>query len=186
MRENRQPAVPMGFLPWSFAFVGVQQMVSLYKIKGSPQLLLGLAFIVIITAYPAIGLAQEKLEPTVINIGEVEWSTPGYRPCFPQGVQTKQLGADPENSGPSYFARFPAGSQFEIHWHTHSEYVVVVSGTGAIILADKRHTISPGSYVVIPGKVSHSWHVTPGGSPLFIHVRRTGPADFNFVVCEAE
>lgn len=134
--------------------------------------------------YPAIGLAQEKPVPSVINIGEVDWSAPGYRTCFPQGVQTIQLGADPADGGRSYFALFPAGSKFALHWHTHSEYVVVVSGSGEVVLADERHSVTSGSYVVIPGKVSHSWNVPPGDSPLVIHVRRTGPADFHFMDCE--
>ncbi|MGE4070317.1 MAG: cupin domain-containing protein [Lysobacterales bacterium] len=119
----------------------------------------------------------------MINIADVQWSAPGNKPCYPSGVQTAKLGTDPDNGGPAYFARFPAGSTFEAHWHTHNEFVVVVSGGGAIVLDGRRHALSAGSYVVIPGRVAHSWHVPPDGPPLVIQVRRSGPADFHFVDC---
>jgi mannose-6-phosphate isomerase-like protein (cupin superfamily) len=60
---------------------------------------------------------------------------------------------------------------------------MVVSGTGTIVLGEVRHALSPGTYVVIPGGVPHSWHVPAGSSPLVIQVRRSGPADFHFVSC---
>jgi quercetin dioxygenase-like cupin family protein/ketosteroid isomerase-like protein len=147
------------------------------------HLLARLAPIVMIALSPADGSAQATLEPGVINIAEVQWSAPSNRPCYPLGVQTAQLGTDPDNGGPAYLARFPAGSQFALHWHTHHEFVVVVNGNGTIVLDDQRHALSPGSYVVIPGRVAHSWHVPPGGAPLVIQVRRAGPADFHFVDC---
>ena len=148
------------------------------------NLLACLAPIVVSAVFPADGFAQAKLEPSVINIADVQWSAPGNRLCYPLGVQTAQLGTDPDNGGPAYLALFPSGSQFELHWHTHNEFVVVVSGNGAIVLGDQRHALSPGSYVVIPGRLTHSWHVPPGGPPLVIQVRRAGPPDFHFVDCK--
>lgn len=140
--------------------------------------------IVTIAVCAADASAQAGLEPRVLNVADAPWTAPSERPCYPLGVQTAQLGTDAESGGPAYFARFPAGSQFALHWHTHDEYVVVVSGDGAIVLNDERHALSPGSYVVIPGRVHHSWHVPAGGPPLVIQVRRSGPADFHFVDCE--
>ena len=152
--------------------------------KWGPSLVAGLVSIASVAAFSTDALAQDAPEPSVINVSEVQWGPPGSRPCYPLGVQTAQLGVDPDSGGPAYFARFPAGSQFELHWHTHSEYVVVVRGVGAIVLNGDRHALSPGSYVVIPGRMPHSWHVSPGGPPLVIQVRRSGPADFHFVDCE--
>jgi len=153
--------------------------------KKHNELLVCLVPIVATAVCAVDGSAQAELEPRVINVADVQWSAPGERPCYPLGVQTAQLGTDAESGGPAYFARFPPGSQFALHWHTHDEYVVVVSGGGAIVLDDERHALSPGSYVVIPGRVSHSWHVPAAGPPLVIQVRRAGPADFHFVHCEA-
>lgn len=153
--------------------------------KRSHELLACLVPIVVIAVSAKEGSAQAELEPGVINIADVQWSAPGERPCYPLGVQTVQLGSDAESGGPTYFARFPSGSRFELHWHTHDEYVVVVSGGGAIVLDGERHDLFPGSYIVIPGRISHSWHVPPDSPPLVIQVRRAGPADFHFVDCEA-
>jgi mannose-6-phosphate isomerase-like protein (cupin superfamily) len=140
--------------------------------------------IVAIAGCAVNGSGHAELEPQVINVADVQWSAPSERPCYPLGVQTVQLGTDAESGGPAYFARFPPGSEFALHWHTHDEYVVVVSGDGEIVLNDERHVLSPGSYVAIPGRASHSWHVPAAGPPLVIQVRRAGPADFHFVNCE--
>jgi quercetin dioxygenase-like cupin family protein len=76
---------------------------------------------------------------------------------------------------------FPAGSHFDIHWHTHDEYVVVVAGSVRLRPGDEDHDLTVGTYVVIPGKLNHSWTVPDGGDEVVILVRRAGPADFHFV-----
>ena len=124
--------------------------------------------------------AQQPEQPLVVNLEDADWGEPGFAEGFPQGVQSARLGIDPENGGPTYFASFPAGSHFDLHWHTHAEYVVVVSGEVTIVLGEQSHALSPGSYIVIPAKMNHSWHV-PGEDDSVILVRRRGPADFNFV-----
>ena len=126
----------------------------------------------------APGEQQEQV--LVVNFEDADWGQPGSRDGFPQGVQSVPLGIDPENGGPTYFARFPAGSHFDLHWHSHAEYVAVLSGAVTLVLGEKSHSLLPGSYIVIPAKMNHSWDV-PGGSDSVILVRRRGPADFNFV-----
>ena len=118
-------------------------------------------------------------EPLAINLDEVAWGPPGNTPRFPQGVRTAQLGVDPDNGGPTYYALFPAGSHFDLHWHTHAEYVAVLSGAVTIVLGENSHSLSPGSYIVIPARMNHSWDVPPGNEVVIL-VRRRGPADFNF------
>ena len=123
---------------------------------------------------------EQQEQALVVNFADADWSQPGSRDGFPQGVQSAPLGVDPENGGPTYFARFPAGSHFDLHWHSHAEYVVVLSGAVTLVLGERSHSLSPGSYIVIPSKMDHSWDV-PGSSDTVILVRRRGPADFNFV-----
>ena len=128
------------------------------------------------------GRAQAPSEgPFVINVGDAEWGPPGSSPRFPRGVRTSQLGLDPDTGGPSYFSRFPPGSHFDLHWHTHAEYVVVLSGEGTILLGEESHALTGGSYIVIPARVNHAWDVPAGDTELVILVQRRGPADFNFV-----
>ena len=127
------------------------------------------------------GPATTPDDPLVINLEDIEWGPPGNTPRFAQGTQTAQLGTDPDSGGPIYYAKFPAGSHFDLHWHSHTEYVSVLSGNVTFVLGEETHSLSPGSYVVIPARMNHSWDVPSGGPDAVILVRRRGPADFNFV-----
>ncbi len=149
--------------------------------------LVGGAFVAVLltaTSYSE-SLAQQPAsspdEPLVLDLDEVEWGPPGNSPRFPRGVRTAQVGPDPDTGGPIYFANFPAGSHFDLHWHSHTEYVSVLSGELTIVLGEDSHALSIGSYIVIPARMNHSWDVPSGGEAAVILVRRRGPADFHFV-----
>jgi len=122
-----------------------------------------------------------QTQPLVVSHEEVEWGPPGGGNGFPVGVRTARLGIDPDTGGITYYAKFPAGSHFDLHWHTHNEYVVVVAGKVTIVLGEQSHSLATGSYIVIPGKMNHSWDVPPGEDAVIL-VRRSGPADFHFVM----
>lgn len=109
------------------------------------------------------------------------WSDPYNGPLgYPKGAQRASLGVDPRTGGETYYARFPAGTRFEPHWHAHGEYAVVLRGKLTHMLGQEHAVLLPGDYVVIPPKVSHGWIVDPSGDALLL-IRRDGPADFNFV-----
>ena len=120
-------------------------------------------------------------EPLAIDLNDVPWGAPGGGNGFPVGVRTARQGVDPDTGGITYYATFPAGSHFDLHWHSHDEYVVVVAGELSIQLGEQTHSLSVGSYVVIPGELPHSWTVPTGETDAVILVRRAGPADFHFV-----
>lgn len=122
-----------------------------------------------------------KYEPLAIPLADIQWGEPGGGNGFPVGVQSARQGTDPVTGGITYYAKFPAGSHFDMHWHTHDEFVVVVQGSVTIVLGDQSHSVATGSYIIIPGKLNHSWDVPAGGEDAVIVVRRGGPADFNFV-----
>ena len=126
-------------------------------------------------------VAQEETQPKALNLDKVEWGPPGGGNGSPLGVRTARQGVDPATGGITYYAMFPAGSHFDTHWHTYDEHVVVVKGEVTIVLGDEATDLTVGSYVVIPGKLNHSWDVPAGGSEAVIVVRRLGPADFHFV-----
>ena len=96
-------------------------------------------------------------EPLAIDLGDVPWGAPGGGSGFPVGVRTARQSADADTGGITYYAMFPAGSHFDLHWHTHDEYVVVVAGELFVQLGEQTYTLSVGSYVVIPGELPHSW-----------------------------
>ena len=120
-------------------------------------------------------------EDKVVDLSTINWGPPGGGNGFPLGVQTARQGVDPDTGGITYYARFPAGTHYDLHWHTHTEWVVVVAGELSMQLGEENYDLSVGSYIVIPGDMNHSWTVPAGGEPAVILVRRAGPADFFFV-----
>lgn len=125
--------------------------------------------------------SNSKYDPLAIPLANIQWGQAGGGNGFPVGVQSARQGTDPVTGGITYYAKFPAGSHFDMHWHTHDEFVVVVQGSVTIVLGEESHAVSTGSYIVIPGKLNHSWDVPEGTEDAVIVVRRGGPADFNFV-----
>ena len=119
----------------------------------------------------SVSSAQQATQPLAVNLNELNWGPPGGGNGTPLGLRTSRQGVDPVTGGQTYYAMFPAGT-----------HVVVVKGEVTIELGDEAYDLSAGSYIVIPGKLNHSWDVPEGGSEAIILVRRAGPADFHFVV----
>ena len=143
------------------------------------------SLIVVLTPFLVLvgSMAQDSsfaTEALTVNLADISWGPPGGGNGVPMGVRTARQGIDPATGGVTYYAMFPAGSHFDLHWHTHDEFVVVVQGTVTIELGEETYSLELGSYVVIPGRMNHSWDV-PEGDDVVILVRRAGPADFNFV-----
>jgi len=142
--------------------------------------LAGFATVLLATTASAIAQNSEQKSP-VFSVETAKWNSPYDGPLgIPKGAQAATLGIDPVTGGETYYARFPAGSHFELHWHTHDEHALVVSGKGSLTLGAERHSLAEGNYVVIPGKVPHEWNVD-ARRELILLVRRAGPTDFNFV-----
>ena len=118
--------------------------------------------------------------PYAVNLGDLEWGPPAGGNGSPLGLRTARQGVDPVTGGVTYYAMFPAGTHFDLHWHTHDEFVVVVSGSVVFTLGEGTHELQAGAYVVIPGGMNHSWDVPESGEVIIL-VRRAGPADFNYV-----
>lgn len=115
------------------------------------------------------------------RLDSVKWSEPYAGPLgVPKGAQRAILGTDPKTNGDTYYAHFPAGSRFELHWHAYAEYAVVLRGKVTHILGTKRSSLDVGDYVVIPPNVNHGWEVN-STEDVYLLIRRDGPADQNFV-----
>jgi len=143
------------------------------------------SLIVVLTPFLVLvgSMAQDSSFATqalAVDLADISWGPPGGGNGVPMGVRTARQGIDPATGGVTYYAMFPAGSHFDLHWHTHDEFVVVVQGTVTIELGEETYSLELGSYVVIPGRMNHSWDV-PEGDDVVILVRRAGPADFSFV-----
>lgn len=136
----------------------------------------------------AAGSAQQskqsgtaELPKTLFRLESAQWSEPYNGPLgFPKGAQRVSLSVDSRTGGETYYARFPAGSHFALHWHAYSEYAVVLRGKVTQILGTERQSLQVGDYVVIPPKTNHGWEADPDAD-VYLLIRRDGPADFNFV-----
>jgi mannose-6-phosphate isomerase-like protein (cupin superfamily) len=127
-----------------------------------------------------LAAAESATAPLAVNLDELEWGPPGGGNGAPLGVRTARQGLDPDTGGITYYAMFPAGSHFALHWHSFDEFVSVQKGSVELELGGQTHKLRAGAYVVIPGQMNHSWDV-PDSEEVVILVRRAGPADFNFV-----
>ena len=125
--------------------------------------------------------ASSKYPTLPFRLETTRWSEPyAGLEGVPKGARRAVLGTDPNTDGDTYYAHFPAGSRFELHWHAYAEYAVVLRGKVTHILGTERASLQNGDYVVIPPKVNHGWEVDPSGD-VFLLIRRDGPADQNFV-----
>lgn len=155
--------------------------MSTLAIRHSGWRILGISLIIF--GFSSAGssvFAQTSTAPYVVDLDEINWGPPGGGNGSPLGVRTAQQGVDPVTGGITYYAMFPAGSHFDLHWHSYDEFVVVVSGAVTLELGDSTQLVKTGSYIVIPATMPHSWDVPLEGDVVIL-VRRAGPADFNYV-----
>ncbi len=129
-----------------------------------------------------LGCKSEKSppEPLAINLDDVEWGEAGDGSIAPAGTRTALQSKNPNTGGISYYAWFPAGGFFDEHWHTHDEYVVLISGKVKIKLGKEIYDLEPGAFIVIPGGMPHYWDIPDTGDAIIL-VKRDGPPDFHFV-----
>lgn len=120
------------------------------------------------------------VQPVAVNVADLQWGQAGDGSIAPAGTRTAFQGVDPSTGGVTYYAWFPAGGHFDLHWHSHDEFVTVVQGPVTIALGEQVHNLQTGAYVVIPGGLPHYWDVPTSGDAIIL-VRRAGPADFHFV-----
>ncbi|MFK7829414.1 MAG: cupin domain-containing protein [Congregibacter sp.] len=121
-----------------------------------------------------------EISPLATNLADANWSPPGDGSISPAGTRTAPLATDEATGGITYYAHFPAGGHFDLHWHTYDEYAVVVSDSLTIRLDGKDQVLTAGAFVAIPGGAHHSWDIPPTGDAVIV-VKRSGPPDFHFV-----
>jgi quercetin dioxygenase-like cupin family protein len=142
---------------------------------GTAMLMVGSA------SAPADPIAGRQPDVGPFRLESAPWSEPYSGPLgVPKGAQRAVLGVDPKTKGETYYAHFPAGSHFALHWHAYAEYAVVLRGSVVHILGARRSSLQTGDYVVIPRNVNHGWEVGTA-EDVYILIRRDGPSDQHFV-----
>jgi mannose-6-phosphate isomerase-like protein (cupin superfamily) len=132
-----------------------------------------------------VGSLSVNAADAILSIDDIDWGAAGGGGGFPVGVRTQLVATDKSTQGITYYAWFPEGSNFDMHWHSFDEYAVVLQGNVFLNLAGKELSLEAGAYVEILGKINHAWNVPAGkdgsSNNVILLVRRAGPADFHFV-----
>ena len=124
---------------------------------------------------------NNTFDHNLLRLDTAPWSEPYNGPLgYPKGARRAVLTTDTRTGGETYYAHFPAGSRFALHWHAYAEYAVVLRGKVTHLVGKDRSSLGVGDYVVIPPKTAHGWEADPSGD-VFLLIRRDGPADANFI-----
>jgi quercetin dioxygenase-like cupin family protein len=99
---------------------------------------------------------------------------------LPPGTEVAPIGSEPVSRGPIVYLRLKAGSTIPLHWHTHLESDTAIAGKGTLVVDGKTIPTAAGTFVMVPSKAKHELHCDAGADCIFV-VRRSGPADYNWV-----
>lgn len=122
--------------------------------------------------------ADENPSPVVRHPSELSWT------LLPSGVERAVLQGDPAEPGPfTLRLRYPAGYRKAPHYHPRDAFVTVLSGEyfrgyGNEVDESAAIRLTPGTFSVNPGKVSHFEWTT---MPAEIQVHATGPWETVYV-----
>jgi quercetin dioxygenase-like cupin family protein len=126
--------------------------------------------------------ADSKLPSTeeaqVANLKDAKWAAPKLTE-IPPGVMASPIAADPVSGGSIGYAKYVPGYAFPKHWHSATEYTVLLAGKARYIVDGKPYDMEPGGYVVIPAKAVHSVTCL-AGAECVVMTRRAGPTDYHF------
>jgi Cupin domain len=129
-------------------------------------------------ATPMPGHAEDAM--MLVNPDQMKWGPVDVIP----GAKSAVLSGDPSKQETFILeVQWPAGSKIGPHWHSNTERVAIVSGTGVVGMGDnldpqKGMPITPGGYVSLPGKMHH-WFVAQ--SPVVMLITGEGPFDITFI-----
>lgn len=115
----------------------------------------------------------------VAHLAEAKWAPP-KAPEIPPGLMASPIAVDPGSGGSIAYAKLPAGYALPAHWHSATEYTVLISGKATFVVDGKTSDLAPGSYTVIPAKAVHQVTCAAGSECLLL-TRRAGPTDYHFV-----
>jgi quercetin dioxygenase-like cupin family protein len=114
----------------------------------------------------------------VVHLKDVQWAPPKAKE-FPPGALTAPIATDPQTGGSIGYGKFPAGYALPTHWHSFTEYTVLLSGKATFTVDGKASELSPGDFIVIPPKAHHSLKCGAGAECVLM-TRRAGPTDYHF------
>ena len=114
----------------------------------------------------------------VVHLRDAPWAPPKPKE-FPAGAMGALVAVDPQTGASVGYGKFPAGAALPSHWHSFTEYTVLLSGKATFTVEGKSTELSPGDYIVIPARSHHKLTCGPGAECVLI-TRRAGATDYHF------
>ena len=121
-------------------------------------------------------------EHKVMAPSDLKWGE--MPPGLPAGAKMAVLNGDPTKAGPfTVRMQAPAGYKIAPHTHPTPERLTVISGTFRLGMGDKfdeaaTHEMGPGSYVVLPPRMTH--FVSTTGESI-VQIDSEGPFQIKYV-----
>ena len=99
--------------------------------------------------------AQSADESHVANTSQLKF---GGAPYLPACLTMAPEHGDPSKGAFTLLLKFTSGCSVPMHWHTSAEELMLVSGSGKVLMQDgKSSTIDRGGFVYIPAKHPHAF-----------------------------
>jgi quercetin dioxygenase-like cupin family protein len=101
----------------------------------------------------ATGFAAESSDMLAVEQRDLTF---GPVAGFPACAKAAQVRGDPAKGAAVLMAKLESGCRIPWHWHSASEQIMVVSGSGTVETKDgKKVPLRPGGYASVPGKHVH-------------------------------
>jgi len=99
--------------------------------------------------------AQGGDETHIANTSELKFGPiPNLPPCLTMAPEH----GDPSKGAFTLMLKFTSGCNVPMHWHTATEELMLVSGSGKVQMQDgKNSTLERGGFVYIPAKHQHAF-----------------------------
>ena len=126
---------------------------------------------------PRVGLAEDMV---FVTPDQMKWAPVDGIP----GAKLAVVAGDPSKPAPFVLEmQWSAGSKIGPHWHSSTEHVTIVSGTGLVGMGDtldreKGATLPAGGYVSLPATMHH-WFVAQ--TAVLMMIQGDGPFDVHLV-----
>lgn len=140
-------------------------------------ILLMLVLLVIIGSAPSLG--QESMPMmtgmVTVNVADLKWVPAD---ALPPGGMMAVIREDPVTKAVDFLFKVKKDYHVPKHWHTPNERVTTIEGAFTTESEGKKHTLTKGGYMYLPGKTVHeAW--LKGKSMIL--VSGEGAFDVNYV-----
>lgn len=147
-----------------------------------PVRLAALAFLSagVLLAQAAAPSPKSSNAPVFMPAADLKWVD--LDPKTAPGVKIADVWGDHTKGGYGAFTKFPAGFSVPLHYHSHADKIVVISGTFIQKREGKSEVrLGPGSYLMQPGKSYRHETACDKGSDCLFFIESTGAFDIIMV-----